>query len=81
MGDSSIVLLGTVKSHFLGLLKMMDEAGQDSKILAVPVNKFCLETAHIQTLDDVEKIVLDRITHFFEQYKALEPNKWVKVDG
>mgnify|MGYP004747653093 FL=1 len=25
------------------------------------------------------KLTLDRIKNFFETYKALEPNKWVKV--
>jgi inorganic pyrophosphatase len=25
--------------------------------------------------------MLQRISHFFEQYKALEPDKWVKVIG
>jgi inorganic pyrophosphatase len=25
--------------------------------------------------------VADRISHFFEQYKALEKNKWVKIQG
>jgi inorganic pyrophosphatase len=27
------------------------------------------------------KIIIDQIKHFFEHYKDLEPNKWVKVDG
>lgn len=70
-----------IRCRAIGVLKMTDEAGEDSKVLAVPVAKVCAEFAHINTLQDVSKIVLDRIVHFFESYKALEPNKWVKVTG
>lgn len=65
----------------IGLLVMTDEAGQDSKIFAVPIIKACAQFGHINQLADVPQIVLDKITHFFEQYKALEPGKWVKVEG
>ncbi len=65
----------------IGILLMTDEAGKDSKVVAVPVDKACAEYASIKSLDDVSPLVLDRIVHFFEQYKALEPNKWVKIDG
>ena len=30
---------------------------------------------------DVQPALLELITHFFEHYKDLEPNKWVTVDG
>jgi inorganic pyrophosphatase len=65
----------------VGILWMTDEAGKDSKVLAVPIEKACAEYASIKTLDDVSSLLRDRIVHFFEHYKALEPNKWVKVDG
>jgi inorganic pyrophosphatase len=32
-------------------------------------------------VDDLPKALLDRIKHFFEHYKELEPGKWVKVEG
>ena len=40
-----------------------------------------MQLAHIKKLEDVSEILLKSIIHFFEQYKALEPNKWVKVKG
>ena len=40
-----------------------------------------MATAEIETLDDISKVKLDSIVHFFEHYKDLEPNKWVKVNG
>lgn len=65
----------------LGLLKMTDESGEDGKILAVPIDKICAEYINLQSLEDVSPVVLERIAHFFEHYKKLEPNKWVKVNG
>ena len=65
----------------IGVLNMTDESGEDSKILAVPVEKDCVQMAYIKSLDDVPKMLLDTLIHFFEHYKDLEPNKWVKVKG
>lgn len=70
-----------VRCRALGILQMTDESGEDAKIIAVPIKKVCMETAHIESLDDISKIKLDSIVHFFEHYKDLEPNKWVKVNG
>ncbi len=36
---------------------------------------------NVNSYKDVQPALLDQITHFFEHYKDLEPNKWVKVDG
>ena len=60
---------------------MEDEGGIDWKILAVPVNKVCNHYAKWKTADDVPADDLDKIRHFFEHYKDLEPGKWVKVKG
>ena len=38
-------------------------------------------TAHMKSVDDVPEYLKDQIKHFFEQYKALEKGKWVKVEG
>lgn len=70
-----------VRARALGMLHMTDESGEDNKILALPIEKTCVEYANIKQLSDLPTILLDRIVHFFEQYKALEPNKWVKVSG
>jgi inorganic pyrophosphatase len=65
----------------VGVLRMIDEAGNDEKILAVPIDKVFPGYAHIQHIDDVPKHWLDRIGYFFEHYKDLEAGKWVKVLG
>jgi len=33
----------------------------------------------VRTISDLPEITLQQIRHFFEHYKDLEPNKWVKV--
>lgn len=70
-----------LRARPIGLLNMEDEAGPDSKILAVPIEKACRYMVGIQSLQDVPKVFLDTLVHFFEHYKDLEPNKWVKVKG
>jgi inorganic pyrophosphatase len=70
-----------VRCRALGVLKMTDEAGGDSKILAVPVEKLLPLYSSLQTVEDVPELTLRQIQHFFEHYKDLEKGKWVKVEG
>ena len=70
-----------IRSRPIGVLMMHDEAGQDEKILAVPVKKLNPYYQNVLNYDDMPDILLQRITHFFEHYKDLEDGKWVKVDG
>lgn len=68
-----------IKCRLIGVLLMEDESGIDEKLLAVPVSKIDPRYDDIKFLQDLPKITLDRIKNFFETYKMLEPNKWVKV--
>ncbi len=70
-----------VRARALGMLQMTDESGVDAKLVAVPIDKLCPMTADLKTIDDVPSYLKDQIKHFFEQYKALEKGKWVKVEG
>ena len=70
-----------VRCRALGVLKMTDEAGGDSKILAVPIEKILPVYSHLQKVEDVQELTLRQIQHFFEHYKDLEKGKWVKVEG
>ena len=65
----------------LGMLCMTDEAGKDSKIVAVPIDKLSGLYTHMDTVRDLPRALLDSIAHFFDHYKDLEPGKWVKIDG
>jgi inorganic pyrophosphatase len=70
-----------LRARPIGVLKMQDEAGFDEKILAVPIDKITPINRKIQSYKDIPEIDLARIAHFFEHYKDLEPNKWVKLLG
>jgi len=65
----------------VGVLQMEDEAGMDAKVLAVPVSRLKPVYDHVQGPEDLPKFLADQIKHFFEHYKDLEPDKWVKVTG
>jgi len=65
----------------VGMLNMTDEAGEDMKILAVPTDNITQLYSHVHTYEDLPKSLLDQISHFFEHYKDLEKNKWVKIAG
>ena len=70
-----------VRCRPVGVLKMTDEAGIDAKIIAVPVDKLCVLYKDVKKPEDLSPLLLRQVSHFFEHYKDLEPNKWVKVEG
>jgi len=70
-----------VRCRPIGLLKMEDEAGGDSKLLAVPLDKILPWYKHWRRPEDIAPERLAQIRHFFEHYKDLEAGKWVKVVG
>ncbi len=65
----------------IGMLKMVDESGEDAKILAVPVSKITSYYNGVESVNDLPEIKLKQISHFFEHYKDLEEGKWVKIEG
>lgn len=65
----------------IGMLKMTDESGQDSKIITVPHKKISKEYASIHDIDDLPKLLRDQTNYFFENYKNLETGKWTKIES
>ena len=65
----------------VGMLKMEDEAGEDTKLLAVPIDKLTSLYRTVNSPRDLPELTLAQIAHFFQHYKDLEPGKWVKVEG
>ncbi|HET9680134.1 MAG TPA: inorganic diphosphatase [Gammaproteobacteria bacterium] len=70
-----------IRCRPVGVLNMVDEAGDDAKLIAVPDDKTFPAYKHVKTVSDLNPLALDRISHFFEHYKDLEKGKWVKIDG
>lgn len=70
-----------IRCRPIGLLKMTDEKGPDSKILALPAPRQGGYYQNIESALDLPKGLLETISHFFEHYKDLESGKWVKLEG
>ncbi len=65
----------------VGVLKMVDEAGGDEKIIAVPASHISKRYENVHDYTDLPKILIQQIEHFFMHYKDLEDGKWSKTDG
>jgi inorganic pyrophosphatase len=78
-GRVPVVPGAIVRARPIGVLIMEDEAGLDEKVLAVPVDDLHPYYAHVTSYRELPKILLDQIAHFFQHYKDLEPDKWVKI--
>ena len=70
-----------IRCRPVGVMMMQDEAGSDEKLLAVPIDKVFSGYTHVHDIGQVSKHWLERIGHFFQHYKDLEPGKWVKISG
>ena len=81
VGRMPVMSGAVLRARPIGVLEMEDEAGMDEKLLAVPIDKISQVNRNVRSYQDLPEIDLARIAHFFEHYKDLEPNKWVKVLG
>ena len=63
----------------VGVLFMEDEAGLDEKIIAVPASRLTRRYDSVKSYRDLPQITVEQVQHFFEHYKDLEHEKWVKV--
>src|SRR5262245_9188885 len=68
-----------IRCRPVGVLLMTDEKGVDEKIVAVPTDELHPFYNDIRSYEDLPRILLDQIAHFFQHYKDLEPGKWVSV--
>jgi len=63
----------------IGVLEMEDEAGKDEKVIAVPKEKIDPYWGKYNDISEIPEAYKNQIKHFFENYKTLEPGKWVKI--
>ena len=70
-----------IRCRPVGVLNMEDEAGGDAKLVAVPHDKLTKSYTDVKDVEDLPQLLRDQIQQFFENYKTLEPGKWVKVQG
>ncbi len=70
-----------IRSRPVGVLNMTDESGPDAKLIAVPHSKLTRLYDNVHECSDLPDLLIKQIGHYFENYKALEAGKWVKVQG
>ncbi|MXV36575.1 MULTISPECIES: inorganic diphosphatase [unclassified Saccharibacter] len=78
---AAVVPGSVIRARPIGVLHMEDESGRDEKLICVPHDKIHPQFHDITSVNQLPEITLKSIAHFFERYKDLEPNKWVKVSG
>ncbi|QJC35893.1 inorganic diphosphatase [Enterobacteriaceae endosymbiont of Donacia sparganii] len=70
-----------IRCRPIGLLKMIDESGDDKKIIAVPHDKISQEYTFIKNIKDLSILLQKQIIYFFQHYKDLESKKWCKINN
>ena len=78
-GRTPVVPGCVMRSRPVGVLLMEDEAGEDEKIMCVPVDSLHPFYRNVTTYRDLPQILVDQVAHFFSHYKDLEVGKWVRI--
>jgi inorganic pyrophosphatase len=81
ISPTSVVPGAVIRCRPVGALVMKDQAGQDEKILAVPLDSLHPYYSDVTSYTQVPPILREQITHFFQHYKDLEQGKWTKMGG
>jgi inorganic pyrophosphatase len=68
-----------VEARPIGVLYMLDEAGEDAKLICVPPREPRWDG--VEDVSDLTPQLMAEIQHFFEVYKALEPDKYSSTHG
>lgn len=77
--DKTLVPGVMIPAKIIGMLEMEDEAGIDTKVIAVPPAKIDPFFGAYEDINDVPENLKNKMKHFYENYKTLEPGKWVKL--
>jgi inorganic pyrophosphatase len=76
--DEPLVPGSFIKCRIIGCLETADEKGEDAKIILVPMKKVNPNTSEIESVYDLPKKFIEKITYFYQHYKDLE-NKQVTI--
>ena len=81
VGPTPVVPGAIIRCRPIGCLIMVDEAGDDEKVLAVPVDKLHPFYAGVDSWRGLPTILTEQIAHFFQHYKDLEKGKETFIAG
>jgi inorganic pyrophosphatase len=79
LSDAPVAPGTIIPSVVIGMLEMEDEEGIDTKILAVPSKKVDPLYGDYKDSSEIPNAIKNKLKHFYENYKTLEPGKWVKL--
>lgn len=68
-----------INCKVIDVLETIDEKGKDDKLILVPADSVDPSSINIQTINDIDISLRQKVIFFYEHYKKLEPNKWVTV--
>lgn len=81
LSNDPLVTMSIIRCQPVGLLLTEDQAGQDSKIIAVPITKIDPAFFSITDLTNIPEHTLSQLKHFIEHHKDLEEGKYVMIKG
>ena len=79
ISQTPVVPASVIRCRPIGALMMVDDAGEDEKIIAVPVDRLHPFYRNVKDYLDLPEILREQIAHFFQHYKDLEKGKWVTI--
>lgn len=68
-----------IKARVVGAIEQADEAGEDLKVIAVPIEKVDPRFKEIQTYENIPAHVREELLLHFKEIKKLEKEKYDKV--
>jgi len=78
--ENSLQPCSYIKCKLIGCLRTEDESGEDDKFIFIPHETVDKNSTTINNLTDIKSDILIKIRYFFEHYKDLDDNKWIKVN-
>ena len=81
LGDDPLLPMSIIQVHPIGVLLTEDQDGQDSKIVAVPVEKVDSYYSALNDLTNLSIPIRNKLEHFIQHHKDLEEYKYVNIIG
>jgi inorganic pyrophosphatase len=79
LGDDPLVPMSLIQAHPIGILLTEDQDGEDSKIIAAPVEKVDDTYSAFSDLTSIPIPILNKLEHFIRHHKDLEKGKYVNI--
>jgi inorganic pyrophosphatase len=79
LGDDPLVPMSVIQAYPIGILLTEDQDGEDSKIIAAPIEKIDDTYSAFTDLTSIPIPILNKLEHFIRHHKDLEKGKYVNI--